>query len=201
MTACLPLLKEGWPRERMKLILMMGKSLGMRASEMLDAKTGWISVRRVGFSERASLEVVGKGSKVRRLPLNREQIDILRSALLSRGISDPAQADPETPLLVNLGRGAHPHGPMSRSGLYRVLADFFERAALEVARDRPMDAAKLRAASTHWLRHTFAVQALTRMSVNVVQAAMGHASVATTGRYLSPEEEEMSKAMEKLGAL
>ena len=201
VTACLPLLKEGWPRERMKLILMMGKSLGMRASEMLDAKTGWISVRRMGFSERASLEVVGKGSKVRRLPLNREQIDILRSALLSRGISDPAQADPETPLLVNLGRGAHPHGPMSRSGLYRVLADFFERAALEVARDRPMDAAKLRAASTHWLRHTFAVQALTRMSVNVVQAAMGHASVATTGRYLSPEEEEMSKAMEKLGAL
>ena len=31
-------LPEGWPRERMKLILMMGKSLGMRASEMLDAR-------------------------------------------------------------------------------------------------------------------------------------------------------------------
>ena len=64
-----------------------------------------------------------------------------------------------------------------------------------------MDAAKLRASSTHWLRHTFAVQALTRMSVNVVQAAMGHASVATTGRYLAPEEEEMSEAMSRMKAL
>ena len=64
-----------------------------------------------------------------------------------------------------------------------------------------MDAAKLRASSTHWLRHTFAVSALGEMSVNVVQAAMGHASVATTGRYLAPEEETMSEAMEKMRAL
>ena len=47
-------LPEGWPRERMKLILMMGKSLGMRASEMLDARTGWIVERRVGFKVRAA---------------------------------------------------------------------------------------------------------------------------------------------------
>ena len=90
---------------------------------------------------------------------------------------------------------------MSRSGLYRVLGGFFERVANEVASTRPSDAAKLRASSTHWLRHTFAVTALSNMSVNVVQAAMGHASVATTGRYLSPEEAEMSEAMKKMKAL
>lgn len=90
---------------------------------------------------------------------------------------------------------------MSRSGLYRVLGAFFERVALEIAGDRPADAAKLRASSTHWLRHTFAVTALSEMSVNVVQSAMGHASVATTGRYLSPEEEEMSEAMARMKAL
>ena len=87
---------------------------------------------------------------------------------------------------------------MSRSGLYRVLEAFFDRVADEIALKRPGDAAKLRAASTHWLRHTFAVTALTKTSVNVVQAAMGHASVATTGRYLAPEEEEMSKALESI---
>ena len=43
--------------------------------------------------------------------------------------------------------------------------------------------------------------ALGKMSVNVVQAAMGHASVATTGRYLSPEEEKMSEAMADMKAL
>ena len=125
----------------------------------------------------------------------------IRETLRARGIAGVAGSDPETPLLVNLGRGRNAHGPMTRSGLYVVLTKFLEEVALDVASERPMDAAKLRASSTHWLRHTFAVNALTEMSVNVVQAAMGHASVATTGRYLSPEEEAMSEAMEKMKAL
>lgn len=194
----LELLPEGLPRERMRLILMLGKSLGLRASEMLEARASWIVERRVGFSVRLAIEVLGKGSKVRRLPLNAEQRDIIESAFRARGLPGYAGCDPETPLLVNLGRGRNPHGPMSRSGLYRVLETFFERVADEIALERPGDAAKLRAASTHWLRHTFAVTALTKTSVNVVQAAMGHASVATTGRYLAPEEEEMSKALESI---
>lgn len=195
------MLPEGLPRERMRLILMMGKSLGMRASEMLDARTGWIVRRRVGLSVRNAIEIVGKGSKVRRLPLTPEQIGIIESSLAARGIPGLAGSAPETVLLVNLGRGRNPGGAMSRSGLYRVLEGFFAKVADDVALEAPMDAAKLRASSTHWLRHTFAVQALARMSVNVVQAAMGHASVATTGRYLAPEEEEMSEAMSRMKAL
>ena len=61
-----------------------------------------------------------------------------------------------------------------------------------------MDAAKFRASSTHWLRHTFATSALKIMPVNVVQNAMGHASVGTTSRYLTPEESEVAKAMKKM---
>lgn len=197
----LALLPEGLARERMRLILMMGKSLGMRASEMLDAKAGWFVERHIGGAERAAIEIVGKGSKVRRLPVTDEQLRIVNDALAARGLPHVALCDPTTPLLINLGRGAKPHAAMSRSGLYRVLGGFFELVANEVASTRPADAAKLRASSTHWLRHTFAVTALSNMSVNVVQAAMGHASVATTGRYLSPEEAEMSEAMQKMKAL
>lgn len=207
VVSCIDLLPEGWPRERMRLILMMGKSLGMRASEMLDAKAGWITTRRIGFKVRRAIEIVGKGSKVRRLPLNSEQVEILDSAMRARGFSGIDGCEPQTPLLINLGRGRRCSddncglGAMSRSGLYHALKAFFDQAALEAAKTRPMDAAKLRASSTHWLRHTFAVTALAKMSVNVVQAAMGHASVATTGRYLSPEEEKMSEAMEQMKAL
>lgn len=201
VVAHLELLPEGLPRERMKLILMLGRSLGLRASEMLEAKTGWIVRRHVGFAERNAIEVVGKGSKVRRLPLTAEQLGIIRSALAARGIGDIRRCPPETPLIVNLGRGRRPGGPMSRSGLYRVLEAFFGRVADEIALTAPLDAAKLRASSTHWLRHSFAVEALKEMSVNVVQTAMGHASVATTGRYLSPEEEEMTEAMSRMKAL
>ena len=201
ITSRLYLLAEGMPRERMKLILMLGKSLGLRASEMLEARTGWLVRRTLGGRERPAIEIVGKGSKVRRLPLTTEQIDIINDALAARGLPDASMTDPETPLLVNLGRGRNSGGPMSRSGLYRVLEGFFERVADEVAVEAPLDAAKLRASSTHWLRHTFAVAALKEMSVNVVQAAMGHASVSTTGRYLAPEEAEMSEAMSRMKAL
>lgn len=197
----LDLLDEGWPRERMKLILMMGKSLGMRASEMIEARADWVVERRVGFKMRRAIEILGKGAKVRRLPLNGEQVRIIDGAFRARGFAGLQAASPETPFLVNLGRGRHPHAPLTRTGLYVVLKTFFDRVALEVSQTRPMDAAKLTASSTHWLRHTFAVNALSEMSVNVVQAAMGHASVATTGRYLSPEEETMSEAMEKMKAL
>lgn len=195
------LLPEGWPRERMKLILMMGKSLGMRASEMIDARADWLVERRLGNSTRLAIEVVGKGAKVRRLPLNAEQIDIINAAMAARGLPQVGQIPPDEPLLINLGRGRNANASLSRAGLYSALSRFFDLVANEVATTRPMDAAKLRAASTHWLRHTFAVTALSKISVNVVQHAMGHASVATTGRYLAPEDETLSQAMDQLKAL
>lgn len=39
--------------------------------------------------------------------------------------------------------------------------------------------------SAHWLRHAHASHALDRGApIHLVQATLGHASVATTGRYL-----------------
>ena len=191
-------LPEGYPRERMRAILMLGKTLGLRSSEIIDARVSWIVTRRMGFRERAAIEVVGKGSKVRRLPLTSEQLGILDGCLKARGLGGLQAVPPETPLLTNLGRGGKPFEGLTRGGLYRIVAGFFESVALDLETSRPLDAARLRAASTHWLRHSFAVEALTKMNVNIVQAAMGHASVSTTGRYLAPEEEEMSDALARM---
>jgi integrase/recombinase XerD len=55
---------------------------------------------------------------------------------------------------------------------------------------RLVDAAAKRAGlrarvSPHWLRHAHATHALERGApIHIVQATLGHASVATTGRYL-----------------
>lgn len=182
----------------MRAILMLGKTLGLRSSEIIDARVSWIVTRRMGFRERAAIEVVGKGSKVRRLPLTSEQLGILDGCLKARGLGGLQAVPPETPLLTNLGRGGKPFEGLTRGGLYRIVAGFFESVALDLETSRPLDAARLRAASTHWLRHSFAVEALTKMNVNIVQAAMGHASVSTTGRYLAPEEEEMSDALARM---
>ena len=154
------------------------------------------------------IEVVGKGDKIRRLPLQPEQLAIINHYLSLRGLSHIGLADPDTPLLSSLGRGRKTElkqgqakrTALSRSGLYRTLDEFLEEVALHVEAERPLDAAKFRASSTHWLRHTFATTALKEMPVNVVQNAMGHASVGTTSRYLTPEESEVARAMRKLKA-
>ena len=39
------------------------------------------------------------------------------------------------------------------------------------------------------------------MDLNVVQNAMGHASIGTTSRYLTPEEAQIAKAMKKMAPL
>ena len=122
-----------------------------------------------------------------------------------RNLPPVLQCDPNVSLIANLGIGrrADPGSPttVSRSGLYHALVTFFEGAAGIAEERSPADAAKLRAASTHWLRHTFAATALRNMDLNVVQNAMGHASIGTTSRYLTPEEAQIAKAMKKMAPL
>ena len=193
---------------RIAVILMLGKGLGLRASEMLQARASWIVQRQIDSDSITVIEVVGKGDKVRRLPLQPDQLSIINNYLEHRGLPHLGLVDADTPLLASLGRGRRSEikvgqakrTALSRSGLYRVLEDFLEEVASHVETEHPLDAAKFRASSTHWLRHTFATTALKAMPVNVVQNAMGHASVGTTSRYLTPEESEVARAMRKMKA-
>ena len=194
-------------KARLAVILMMGKGLGLRASEMLNARADWITERMVDGETIKVIEVIGKGDKVRRLPLQDEQVMMINHYLHWRELPELGLVAPETPLLASLGRGAQTQlsqgqglkRGFSRSGLYRTLEQFLENCAREIEGSEPMAAAKLRASSTHWLRHTFATTALkSNMPINVVQNAMGHASVATTSRYLTPEEAEVARAMKNM---
>lgn len=195
---------EGEAKLRIRIVLALGKGLGMRASEMIHCRADWIAVRRIGDEDLTVIEIVGKGDKVRRLPLAQQTLDDINAYFSLRELPDVTSADPSTPLLAAIRRKkneAPQSAGISRSGLYRVLCDFFEAAAAEVQERSAADAAKLRAGSTHWLRHTFATNALKTMDINLVQNAMGHASIGTTSRYLTPEESQIAQAMKKLPAL
>ena len=195
---------DGEAKLRIRIVLSLGKGLGMRASEMIHCRADWIAVRRIGDEDLTVIEIVGKGDKVRRLPLAQETLDDINAYFALRNLPDVTSADPATPLLSSIRRKkseAPQSDGISRSGLYRVLCDFFEAAAAEVQERSAADAAKLRAGSTHWLRHTFATNALKTMDINLVQNAMGHASIGTTSRYLTPEESQIAQAMKKLPAL
>lgn len=200
-------MSAGETQVRMRVILMLAKGLGLRASEIVAAQAGWIGSTMIDGEERTILRVVGKGDKVRRLPLAKDHIEAINAYLLYRGEPALGACAPNTRLVSALAGGRKAEGQeagrpaLSRSGLFRILVAFFEECAARIEVRQPLAAAKLRAASPHWLRHTFATKALRTMSINVVQAAMGHASINTTSLYVRPEDAELVRQMDKIGAL
>lgn len=76
---------------------------------------------------------------------------------------------------------------MSRSFGRAAAASSIPSAIIRIVR-RAAERAELEAGSKvspHWLRHAHATHALERGApIHLVQATLGHASVATTGRYL-----------------
>lgn len=65
-------LPENLASARIRVVLCLGKGLGMRASEIIHAQAGWLVTRRIGDDDLLVIEIVGKGDKVRRLPVSSE---------------------------------------------------------------------------------------------------------------------------------
>ena len=78
-------------------------------------------------------------------------------------------------------REMNQNGGLSAAGMYSVLKSFFRKCATNAGQDNS-DFTK---ASAHWLRHTFAHQALdaAQNDLGVVQQLLGNASITTTSTY------------------
>ena len=85
---------DGEAKLRIRVVLSLGKVLGMRASEMIHCRADWIAVRRIGDEDLTVIEIVGKGDKVRRLPLAQETLDDINAyfALRKMCIRDRGRA-------------------------------------------------------------------------------------------------------------
>jgi integrase len=208
----------GAQQRRLRMVIELLAGTGLRLAEIAGATTA--SLRDVTLDgqrrQTTLLLVEGKGRKQRELPL----ADDL-AALIWRHHADAAtvSALPEpVPLVCTLAE-APPHWAadgkggialrvppaqgraLGTSGLYRTLKRFFARIAQRACAIDGLDSSRLQAASTHWLRHTFARQgAAAQMPVEVLQQALGHASLATTTVYLSTERTRMVQEFEKLRA-
>ncbi|NML18612.1 phage integrase family protein [Azohydromonas caseinilytica] len=206
---------RGAEQRRLRLVLELLAATGLRLSEIAGATLASVrSVRLDAAGEDATLlSVQGKGGKVREVPLAEDL-----AALLAAHHADAAAVAPlpsPTPLVCTLAEApprwrALADGSLGlerpaitralgASGLYRMLKRFFTRIAARAHAVDGLDAARLRAASTHWLRHTFARQgAAAQIPVEVLQQALGHASLSTTTIYLGTERVRMVREFEKL---
>lgn len=193
---------------RLLLVLWLGFACGLRASEMLSLTLGSIMLGEVW-----RLRVVGKGDKVRTVPLPSPVRDMLLAYLASVDVTaqevlrvarapkdDAARSAPL--LRSRCGRrragGPAPTQALRYTALYGSLKSHLERRGAEIQHRNPEAAAKFRDASTHWLRHTCATLALKDgVPLNTVQRLLGHASLTTTSTYLTEQDEALMAAMEK----
>lgn len=197
---------------RLLLVLWLGFGCGLRASEMCSMSLGHVAVRDDGWR----IKVLGKGAKTRFVPLPSPARQAMLKYLESVGVPFEmlAQASRERES-TELGRepvlrgrrgrrskeGSSPL-PVDRlgyTGLYDSLKAHFAARA-EAIRAHDAEAAhKFERASTHWLRHTFAKQALKGgVRLPGVQKLLGHASLNTTQVYVTEEDDELQRQVEAL---
>lgn len=206
----------GAEQRRLRMVLELLAGTGLRLAEIAGATTA--SMRHVGLPGEGRhvtlLVVEGKGRKQREVPLAQDLAALI--AVHHADAAAVAALPSPTPLVCTLAeapprwtadgqggvalRAVSTSGrALGMSGLYRSLKRFFERIAEHAHAVDGLDASRLRAASTHWLRHTFARQgAAAQMPVEVLQQALGHASLSTTTVYLSTERTRMVQEFEKL---
>ena len=149
------------------------------------------------------LSVIGKGGRMRQVPVLAELVDELGDELERQGFDREvgAAGNNGVHVLARFDPELDRPAPWSASGLYQAIKAFLAQAANDL---EGADAQQLRKASTHWLRHTHGPHALqgrvgqAPLPIQVVQNNLGHASVGTTSMYLATERESRLAEMRGL---
>ena len=86
---------------------------------------------------------------------------------------------------------------LSPARIYELLVQGFDRCATDLAPRDPRSAQRIRQATTHWLRHTHGSNAVAKgVPQDVLQANLGHRSLATTSIYVTAEKGRRQRAIE-----
>jgi integrase/recombinase XerD len=169
--------RDTWSGDRDYVLLSVAYNTGARVSELVGLK-----IRDVELVRGTSVRILGKGRKLRQVPLWKDTATLLRIWLSRIG----KQA--EDPVFPNRwGR------PMTRSAVEKRLALVAEAASTTC----PSLAG--RRISPHTLRHTTAMHML-QAGVDVTTLALwlGHADPATTHGYVEADLAMKEKALQKL---
>jgi len=145
---------ESMPRN--KTILLTLYSGGFRVAELCSLKWNDLQNR----DKAGQITVFGKGAKTRSVLMPQSVWNHL--ALLRKEAN-------ETDPVFRSRKGGH----LDESQVWRIVRKASKRAGIE------------KLVSCHWLRHAHASHALDRGApIHLVQATLGHSSIATTGKYL-----------------
>jgi site-specific recombinase XerD len=204
---------------RLRLVLDLLYATGLRTAEIVNARVS--DLRQVEYFDAEAgvqvggwmLTVIGKGQRLREVPVPSALVDAIREYLAHRGLgSDLSSSEAQRAHIlgeavdssVRAQRLAKQGSRDARSALspatlYRQLKGHFAECAAALASEGDRaSATRLAKASTHWLRHTHATQALTSgMTIQDAQQNLGHASIATTTGYITTEKAARLRSIER----
>jgi integrase/recombinase XerD len=152
------------PRNRAILLTLYAG--GFRVAELCSLKWSDLQNR----DQAGQITVFGKGGKTRTVLM---PMTVWNTLMSLRG-----DAREDAPVFRSR-KGGH----LDESQVWRIVRKAAKRAGIE------------KEVSCHWLRHAHASHALDRGApIHLVQATLGHSSVATTGRYLHARPTESSSS-------
>jgi integrase/recombinase XerD len=153
---------------------------GARVQELIDLNAG-----DVRLESPAQVRLMGKGRKMRAVPLMDATVDLLREHRREHGLDPPEHAD--QPLFQN-----RQGGRLSRAGVRYLLQKYVQA----VRRDHP---GFTQPVSPHSLRHTKGMHLLqSGVPLEIIRDFLGHVDVKTTEIYARANLEMKRRALEKV---
>ena len=198
LNSAISMANEDPKNERILFVIASLKSLKLRISE-LSERPNWSPIMAHFHRDHENnwwFRAYGKGSKERDVSISNEYLEFLKRYRTHRGLSPLPSKDSIEPLIEsrvnNRGIGS------------RQLRHLVE-AALEVGCNSlltdgfSVEASELRAATTHWLRHTGAsMEVASGRELSHVQADLGHGSIRTTDElYVDSDNMERASSAKK----
>jgi len=160
-------------------ILALLYDTGTRISELINLRVGDVTLNTI-----ATVRVIGKGNKMRLVPISPETANIITAYLKSNKIDSK---NTEQPLFVNRSMNK-----LTRPGVTYILKKYVSLAKAKNPGYFTKDV------TPHIIRHSKATQLLlSGVNLVYIRDFLGHTSVITTEHYAKTNSEFMRKAIEK----
>jgi integrase/recombinase XerD len=161
------------------VLLAVLAGAGLREAEVVGLKVG--DFREAGDEGQVLLRVLGKGAKIRAVPVSPELWRLVQHHVLLSGRSLTSHFDARKPLFASREGGGD--RPLTTRAVRYIVKKYANAAGIT------------KAISPHSIRHTVG----TNMAVNeapllIIQQFLGHSDPKTTMRYVRRADELASKA-------
>ncbi|KZX84575.1 hypothetical protein A3715_17585 [Oleiphilus sp. HI0009] len=204
---CADIAKEDEQYERALFILQMMYQMYLRISELIPNETGDVKMNNFYCTEEKGddgkyrelwwFEAMGKGNKIRIIPVNEQMIGALKRYRTYLGLNELPTQSETTPLLhkhkIKNGRIT---GITSERTIRGIVQECFDKA-IERLEEQGVDVRTLKTASPHSIRHTGISDDIAERPIHHVQEDAGHSSIKTTDNYVSSEKIERHKSKTK----